>query len=48
MASTTAQCPFCPATFTGYGKNHNEAVADANNQASNHAFNCPSNPANQE
>lgn len=48
MASATASCPFCNATFTGYGKTHNEAVSDANNTATNHAFSCPSNPANKE
>ena len=48
VASTTANCHFCGATFTGYGETHKDAVADANTQAIHHAFNCPKNPANQE
>lgn len=48
MASRTAKCNWCGASFTGYGETGNEAQRDADSQAAYHAFNqCPSNPANQ-
>ena len=49
MASRTASCNWCGASFTGYGKDGNEAQQDANSQAAHHAMNqCPQNPANQD
>lgn len=47
MASRTARCPWCYASFTGYGETGAEAQQDANSQAAHHAMNCSSNPANQ-
>lgn len=46
MASRSASCQFCGATFTGYGDTGAEAAQDARNQQMNHEFSCPSNPAN--
>lgn len=46
MASRTASCQFCSASFTGYGETGKEAEQDARNQQMNHEFNCPQNPAN--